>query len=55
MRDDECPLCRGERVVGCDVSMPDSPYRDIADMPCRCTYEPPPEPQNVTPIEEFLQ
>lgn len=54
MFDDDCPLCHGERVVGIDVSMPDEPYAELADIPCRCTYRAPDEPKNVTPIESFL-
>ncbi len=52
---DECPHCHGERVVAVVVSLPDEPYAEIADMPCRCTYRAPAEPKNLTPIEEMLQ
>lgn len=50
----ECPLCRGDRVVGVVVSMPDDPHVELADMPCRCTYAPEQEPENLTPIEELI-
>lgn len=53
MTDDPCALCGGERVIGVDVSMPDDQHRELVDMPCRCTYAPR-EPEELTPIEEFL-
>jgi hypothetical protein len=53
--DDDCPLCHGARVVGANVAMPDEPYAELADIPCRCTYRAPEPQRPVTPIEEFLQ
>jgi len=51
--DDDCPLCHGDRVVCVDVGMPDEPAPVLVDVPCRCT-DPEPEPEHLTPIEEFL-
>lgn len=42
MRPYFCELCRDERVTAVDIAPPGSPYRELADMPCRCTYAPPP-------------